>query len=87
MIEALLAIPGDPEVKIYDHRKSMNQDDGDSPSTAIYDFDIDVINDTLTPEEIAEIKEVHGFTPNPIIALFFNNEDFDEDGKDLREND
>jgi hypothetical protein len=84
LIDLLLASPYD-EVRIFDHRKSANRDSGDGPSEAIYDFEVGALNDTLSKEEIESVKEEFGFTPNPFIALFFDNEDFDDEGNDLTE--
>lgn len=80
LIAALEAIPGDPNVKIFDHLKSLHHASGEPSDDGIYDFEVSQLNHDLTAEDIAYAREVHEVDPKPFIILAFDNEEFNEDG-------
>lgn len=85
LIAALEAIPGDPNVKIYDHRKLLHYASEEPTQEGLYDIEVFQLNDDLSEDEIKFTEEMHDITPTPFIVLAFDNEDFDDDGTDLRE--
>jgi hypothetical protein len=66
-------IPDGAEVVIFDHRKNLNDDVGDGSSTGIYQH-FDVVYHTK--QEIAD-----GCIP--FGALYFNNDDYTEEGEKI----
>lgn len=81
LIAALQAIPGDPNVKIYDHRKLLHYATEEPTQEGLYDFDVHQLNDDLSPDEIQYTKDMHDVDPKPFIVVSFDNEDFNDDGE------
>ena len=71
VIKELQAIPGNPEVCVFDWRKSIGEADADPTSIGIYpDLEIDIVG----KDEIPKGSE-------PWIGIGFENTDYDEDGR------
>lgn len=80
LINALEAnsLPDDAVVKIWDHEKDARDGgDGESPSTAQYDFTVETLNDDLSDDEKEFFKETYGWYPEPFIVLGFDNPDIE----------
>lgn len=76
LINALEAIniPDNCDVKIWDHEKDARDGgDGESPSTAQYDFTVGVLNEDLSDDEKEFFKQTYGWYPKPFIVLGFDN--------------
>lgn len=80
LINALEAcnLPDDAKVKIWDIEKDAHESDGQSPSNALYDFEVDTLNDNLSEDEKQEIRDEHEFEPIPFIVLVFDNPEYCE---------
>lgn len=84
LIKKLNEIQGDPEVKIYDHRKLLHHASDEPTNEGLYgDFDVHQLNDDLSDDEIKYTEEMHEFTPVPFIVLSFDNDDYTDDGEKI----
>jgi hypothetical protein len=80
LIEQLQKLPKGTNVCLYDHRKNMGDDSGDGSSAGIYpEFEISLMD--LEPDEIEFLKEQHDRDFVPWVAIAFDNDDYDEDGR------
>jgi hypothetical protein len=81
LINKLEAMPvsDDARVWLWDIERDANQiSDGDSASTSMYDFEIGVLNESLTEDEKEHYREAIGIEPEPFIAITFSNPDYED---------
>ncbi len=80
LIEALQKLPKDLPVSVFDVRKNMgiSMRSGESCSEGIYDVSVEIIND---PEEMKDLYDDDTEIPKPWVAISFENDDYDDDGK------
>lgn len=80
LINALEAcpLPDDAKVKIWDHEKDARECDGESPSSAIYDFEVGTLNDDLAEDDKEFYREWHDCDPTPFIVLGFDNPEYED---------
>lgn len=77
LIKKLEAVPGDPDVAIFDHEKNAHDDIGDGSSVGVYsDIQVEMINIDINPKDWAELHEDDPM-PKPWLALCFKNEDYE----------
>lgn len=75
LIAKLSAIPGDPEVALFDHRMNLDNDYGDGSSEGIYnEFGVELINAELDPQDFEDMDTP---MPKPFIGLTFENPDYE----------
>lgn len=67
-------------VAIFDHLKMANESySGEASSEGLYsDFEVHMLNDDLSADEIEYFKDMNDFEPVPFIVLSFTNPDEDE---------
>lgn len=83
LIKKLQEFPQDTEVRIFDWRKNLYDDNGDGTASysGIYSFDVSM--DKLSVDELEYYKEMNEKDYKPWVQLSFENEDYSDDGDKL----
>lgn len=84
LINKLEALPIGDEAKVlvWDADRDAYDSDGESPSTSLYEFGIDILNDNMTEEEKEYHRDIIGSEPEPFIVITFDNPDYADDTPD-----
>jgi hypothetical protein len=78
LIKALQQYPDDMEVTIFDHKKNLMDDCGDGSSEGVYsNFEVGLLNDDLSEDELAFHKERTDEDLKVFIVLSFDNPDIE----------
>lgn len=83
LIALLQAVPGNPDVAVFDFQKNSYDDTGDGSHAGIHPgFKIEMVNDDVDPQEWASVSDEP--MPAPWLAICFMNEDYDDDVLEAR---
>lgn len=81
LIEELKTLPQDLTVKLFDGRKNLCDGGGEPTSSGIYNFEVEHMHNDISEDEKQYYIDVHGTVPQPFVAICFENDDYDDDGK------
>lgn len=78
LIKKLNEFPDEMQVRIFDWRKNLNEDNGSGSSAGVYSFE--VVSEKLSEDEKTYFESQNGREYRPWIQLSFDNNDYTDEG-------